>query len=156
VHPDVCRFVDVQNGAHEWCAHIESSATDAVVGKVLCTCAALAIAKEVITTQASGAEIRHKAAEPLELLDQWIDSPTQERTERICDLLYDDKQAWSDDLDPYGVVWWSLRVAMSSVGNFEAGWALETLCSAANEAGFDDETVREIARSALFARVESA
>lgn len=153
LHPNVCRFIDEPNGT--WCAHIENSASDAIIGKVLCTCAASAIAKEVLSKQISDEAIYRKAAEPLELLNQWIDSPSQERSDRICDLLYGENQAWCQEVDPFGVIWWSLRVAMSSVGNFEAGWALETVCSAARKAGFDDNSLRHIARLALLSRLKS-
>lgn len=152
LHPNVCQFLDEPKVVHEWCDHIENSPADAVVGKVLCTCAALGIAKEVLSTQISDTERRLKASEPLVLLEQWIDSPTEERSEKIRALLYDEKQAWSDDFDPYGVVWWSLRVAMSSVGNYEAGWTLETVCTAASKTGFDDNTLRAIAKRALLSR----
>jgi hypothetical protein len=156
MHPNVCQLVDEAKSVHDWCGHIENSPTDAIVGKVLCTCAALAIAKEVLATQICDVETRRKAAEPLVLLDQWIDSPTEDRSERIADLLHHEKQACSDDLDPYGVVWWTLRVSMSSVGNFEAGWALGTVCSAAQKSGFDDETLRLIAKRALQSRLRTA
>lgn len=152
-HPDVLPAIDTGSGSKQWCDAIETAPTDAVVGKVLCVCIALGIAGEVIATQIHDATNRSKAAEPLELLEEWIDSPTEERSQRICTLLYDENQEWPDNLDPHGVVWWTLRVAMSSVGNHEAGWALRTVCSAADKSGFDDEKVRSIARRSLLSRV---
>jgi hypothetical protein len=58
--------------------------------------------------------------------------------------------------DPHGVIAWARRTTTSSVGNFEAGWALETTCSAAVDAGFTLEQIRRIVAQDLLARLIEA
>jgi hypothetical protein len=128
----------------KWCAQLETSAEDAVVGKVLCVCAAAAIAKEVL---AADPEARPQG---VDLLVRWIDDPTDERFERISSLIFGEGEL--PDLDPHGVVSWALRAATSSVGNLEAGWALETVCSSAVSAGFSPEQLRVIVERNLLSR----
>src|SRR4051812_21599530 len=101
-----------------WCGRLETAATDATVGKVLCLCAAAAVAREVLATRPGATQ---QAADALELLGHWIDDPTEERFERICSLIFGNGELCN--FDPHGVVWWALRTATSSVGNYEAGWA---------------------------------
>jgi hypothetical protein len=133
----------------EWCGQLETSAEDAVVGKVLCVCAAAAVARAV---SAADSVVRPLAAEALDLLVRWIDDPTEERFERICSLIFDEKDPPDHNPDPHGVIAWALRTATSSVGNFEAGWALESTCSAAVDAGFTFEQIRRIVEQELLAR----
>jgi hypothetical protein len=88
----------------------------------------------------------------LDLLGRWIGDPTEDRFERIGALLFDERELWPDT-DPHGIVWWALRTATSSVGNYEAGWALNGVCRAAMAAGFKDETLREIVKNELISRL---
>lgn len=134
----------------DWCHRLESEASDAVVGKVLCVCAALAIAREVVGETPADPRV----AEALDLLERWIDDPTDERFDRICDTLFGDgAQA---EIGPHDVIWWALRTATSSVGNTEAGWALSSTCSAAEASGFAREQLRGLAERALQARRQEA
>src|SRR3712207_1975500 len=120
-HTRVAHVLSQPSTGLGWCGQLETAAADAVVGKVLCVCAAAAVARAVL---ASCPDTSPQAAIALELLVQWIDEPTDERFERICSIIFAEGEP--PDLDPHGVVWWVLRTATSSVGNYEAGWALES------------------------------
>lgn len=133
--------------ALEWCGQLEVAAADAVVGKILCVLAAAAVAREVSTTVPGD----NSEPETLNLLGAWIDDPTDERFELISALIFDEGQR-SAEFGPHGVIWWALRTATSSVGNYEAGWALETACSAAVMAGFSPERLRVIVEGELLSR----
>jgi hypothetical protein len=148
-HPRVEGVVSKPAAGLEWCGQLESSAEEAVVGKVLCVCAATAVARAVSVADPVG---RPLGAEALDLLVSWIDDPTEERFERICSLIFDDGEPPDYNPDPHGVIAWALRTATSSVGNFEAGWALETTCSAAVDAGFTLDQIRRIVEQELLAR----
>jgi hypothetical protein len=143
------RVFSQPSGNLGWCGQLETAAADAVVGKVLCVCAAAAVAREVL---AGDPGARPKGMEAVDLLVHWIDNPTDERFECICSLLCAEE---TPHLDPQGVLWWALRTATSSVGNFEGGWALEAVCSAAIDAGFSPEQVRGIVERELLARQRS-
>jgi len=132
--------------ADGWCDRLES-AGDALTGKVLCVCAAAAVARAVV---AACSNSPHRAAEALELLWRWIDEPTDERFDRICATIFPEGEP--PPLDPHGVVWWALRTATSSVGNGEAGWALASTCAAAEAAGFSPEQLRGLAEQELASR----
>src|SRR4051812_32202775 len=109
-HPDVAGVVAAPANDLGWCDRLETSPGDAVVGKVLCVCAAAAIAREVLMTLGGDA---WQADAAMELLGRWIDEPTHERFERICSLIFEEG---SPEFDPHGVVCWALRTATSSVG----------------------------------------
>jgi hypothetical protein len=124
-HPSVVRaFSDP-----DWCNLLENAAADAVTGKVLSVCAAYGIASEVVRVRNDPA-----GSEALVLLAEWIDDPTDERFDRICRSIFGE-----GELDE--VVWWSLRTATSSIGNYEAGWALEATSKVAEKAGWQPEVV---------------
>jgi hypothetical protein len=148
-HPRVEDAVSKPSTDLEWCGQLETSAEDAVVGKVLCVCAAAAVARAVL---AADPVARPLGVEAVDLLVDWIDDPTEERFERICSLIFDDREPPDHNPDPHGVIAWALRTATSSVGNFEAGWALETTCSAAVSAGFSPEQIRRIVEQELLSR----
>ncbi|NQT40206.1 MAG: hypothetical protein HQ581_22125 [Planctomycetes bacterium] len=152
MHPEVIHVLDELSGELGWCDQLESAPADAIVGKVLCVCAGMGIARTVLAAELK--DCLCKAAESLEVLSEWVDCPTDERFEHICALIFDEEQPLPDDLDPHGVVWWAIRVATSSVGNYEAGWALTSLCNAAMKVGFDNESLREIARRELLSRLD--
>ena len=103
---------------------------DPITGKVLCACAAMGIARGVMRDSKFNSQ---QATDALVLLQQWIDDPIDERFDRICSLLFG---VDAPVLDQFGVTGWSLRVATSSVGNYEAGWALSGTCEAALKAGY--------------------
>ena len=130
----------------EWWDRLDTAPEDAIVGKVLCVCAASAIARAVIAV----GDGMPRASDALELLDAWIDDPTEDRFEQICSLLFGDGEP--PDLSPHGVVRWALRTATSSVGNYEAGWALSGTCEAAELSGFSSEDLCKIAERAVLAR----
>lgn len=117
---------------------------------MLCVCAAAAVAREALTTL--GGDVREADA-ALELLGLWIDDPTDERFDRICSLIFEEG---SPEFDPHGVVWWALRTATSSVGNYEAGWALSGACTAATEAGLTPERLRSVVEQELMSRSHPA
>jgi hypothetical protein len=129
-----------------WCAQLESAA-DALTGKVLCVCAAVGVARAVVSACSDCPE---QAGAALDLLEGWIDDPTEERFDQICATIFPEGEL--PTLDPHGVVWWALRTATSSVGNGEAGWALASTCGAAETAGFTPELLRDVAEQELAAR----
>jgi hypothetical protein len=134
----------------DWCDRLEGAASDALVGKVLCVCAALGVARHVLGEPVADPQ----TAGALDLLDCWIDDPTEERFERIRGTIFGpDEPA---EIGPHGVGWWALRTATSSVGNSEAGWALGTVCSAAEAAGFTPEAARVVGERAVLARRQDA
>lgn len=147
-HPRVVNLLAESVADLEWCARLEDAPTDPVVGKVLCVCAAAAIAREVL---AAGSGVGPAAAAALALLSDWIDDPTEERLGRICGIIFPPNK--SPDLDPYGLVWWALRTATSTAEGYgEAGWALETTCSGALRAGYSPDQLRTIARHTALSR----
>jgi hypothetical protein len=147
-HPSVLAALAPPAGDDGWCDRLEDAAGDALTGKVLCVCAAAAVARAVL---AASPETPPQAAAALNLLWQWIDDPTRERFDRICATIF--AEGGPDALDPHGLVWWSLRTATSSVGNFEAGWALAAACGAAEGAGFTPEQMRRVAEQELLSRL---
>jgi hypothetical protein len=149
-HPGVARVLGEPAVGHVWCHQIEEAPTDCVVGKVLCVCAAKAVARAVLTAELPSLGASRQAILALELLESWIDDPTDERFDRICDLIFAEDSPL--DVGPYGVVWWALRTATSSVGNFEAGWALASTCGAVENTGFTPEQLRQIVNRELHSR----
>jgi hypothetical protein len=149
-HPAVAGVVAGPAHALGWCDRLEAAPEDAVVGKVLCVCAAAAVARAVLITLGGDAR---QADAALELLGRWIDDPTDQRFERICSLIFEEG---APEFDPHGVVWWALRTATSSVGNFEAGWAFGGACAAAVEAGFTPEQLRSLVEQELSSRSRPA
>ena len=147
-HPRVVRLLAEPADDLEWCVGLDHAPTDAVVGKVLCVCAAVAIAREVLTT---GSRIGPDAAVALTLLDEWIDDPTEERFDRICGLIFPPER--SPDFDPFGLVWWALRTATSTAEGYgEAGWALQSMCGGAVNTGFSPDALRAIAERSVLVR----
>ncbi len=78
-HPGVAAALATPARDLDWCDRLETAPQDATVGKVLCACAALAIARAVI---AAGGDTP-QATDALGLLDRWIDDPTDDRFEEI-------------------------------------------------------------------------
>src|SRR4051812_21771224 len=87
-NPDVLRLLEEPVTGLEWFDRIENAPTDATDGKVLCVCAAVAIAREVLAAQV-GLAGAHQASEAFDLVRRWIDEPTDERFDRICSLIFD-------------------------------------------------------------------
>ena len=129
-HPAVMNVLSGECTALNWCDQLETAASDPITGKVLCACAAMGIARGVMRDSKFNSQ---QATDALVLLQQWIDDPIDERFDRICSLLFG---VDAPVLDQFGVTGWSLRVATSSVGNYEAGWALSGTCEAALKAGY--------------------
>jgi len=69
---------------------------------------------------------------------------------RIPGILYRGEGAAG--ADRHGVAWWAMRTAASSVGYYEAGWALKAACGTATSAGLTQDAVREPARAGVMAR----
>lgn len=149
LHSGVARaFASPIQDIDRWCHNFENAPYDPVIGKVLCVCAASAIARAVLADQP---EQDAEATSALDLLDQWIDDPTDERFDQICAIISPEDEE-PPDLGPHGVGFWALRTATSSVGNYEAGWALSSTCGSAESAGVSNEQLRLIVERAVFAR----
>jgi hypothetical protein len=149
-HPGVAEVLAAPANDLEWCGRLENAPSEAIIGKVLCVCAAAAIAREVVEAHSAATPL---GIEALELLGRWIDDPTDERFERICALLFGEHKR--TDLDSFSIVGWALRTATSSVGNYEAGWAFEATCKTAVTAGFNPERLRQIAEREVLSRASS-
>ena len=149
VHPKVERVLAIPASDLGWCGQLETATTCATVGKVLCVCAAAAVAREIARRCGAGQSV----IDALDLLVLWIEDPTDERFESICSLIFDQG---GTEFDQCGVIWWTLRTATSSVGNFEAGWALEATCGAALDAGLTAEQLRMIVERELLSRSQPA
>jgi len=131
-----------------WAHELETSAENVTDGKVFCVCAALAIARYVHCSH----EAQPLAESSFTLLDEWIDDPSDARFDRICGLLFDDRDPRLEgELDE--ITWWALRVSAAAEGCFEAGWALEALCECAEELGFDPVTIQAHGLGAVKARL---
>src|SRR3954463_4013507 len=86
-HPAVAGVVGAPARDLGWCDRLETAPGDTIVGKVLCVCAAAAVAREVIMRL--GGDSRPADA-ALELLGRWIDDPSDERFDRICSLIFEE------------------------------------------------------------------
>jgi hypothetical protein len=117
-----------------------------VVGKVLCVCAASFIARLVLGGQ--GGDVS-QASDALELLDRWIDEPTDERFDRICEIIFEED--WPESA-ANNVAWWALRTATSAVGCAESAWALSGACDEASKAGLTLEQLLAAAEQAVASR----
>ena len=129
-NPSVIKLIDghAATSGRDWAEQLETLAGDAITGKVLCVCAGLAIARRCETSTMPADD------QALSVLQQWIDDPTDQRFERLSAWLIDDPPSRRDpEMAP--VTGWALRVATSSVGNYEAGFALAALCERAEAAG---------------------
>lgn len=146
-HPHIVAVFAGTSSGLDWCDRLDGAATS-VVSKVLCVCAATAIAREVLAREAA---FPPAARDALNLVEEWIDEPTDERFERICATIFPAESVPA--LDPYGVVWCALRTATSTAEGYgEAGWALRSTCSTALRAGLSADQLREIAARAVAAR----
>lgn len=147
-HPTVSHVFFTARTGFQWYDDLENAPTDPVVGKVLCVVAGVAIARAVLEKSFADHVALATSYELLDLADAWIDDPTDARFGRITDFLFGDETVWPNS-DPRNVVWAALRVATSSVGNYEAGWALGIVVGDANNATID---AKEIARRAVESR----
>lgn len=146
-HPHVAVVFAGTNSGLDWCDRLDGAATG-VISKVLCVCAATAVAREVLAREPV---VPAAARDALNLVEAWIDEPTAERFERICETIFPPESV--PPLDPHGVVWCALRTATSTAEGYgEAGWALRSTCSAAFRAGLSADQLREIAARAVATR----
>ena len=136
-------------GEGEWYDSLESAANDCVVGKVICVCAARAMACEALKQPG----IDPASAEALDLLGRWIDAPSDERFEGLRWRAYDDD---SPEFDSHGCVWWAIRTAMSAVGFTGASWALSSAFAAAEAAGLGRDQIRQAAFQEIAARMSGS
>lgn len=141
LHTRVKRLFNQSGSNLDWSDQLEAAPANVIVGKVLCVCAAAAIAREALGVRGGN------DAEALGLLDRWIDDPTDDRFERLRALVFGED---GDALE--STTWWALRTAMSTVGYYEAGWALEATCQEAEVAGIGLDRLREVAASGVLSR----
>lgn len=128
-----------------WPDELEKRASDIVTGKVLCVCAAAAIATDFLATKSA---VPESVREVIQLLTSWIDDPSEDRFDRICSIIFDE----SISLNSFETVWWALRTATSAVGCYEAAWALDTTCERAMESGINTDHIRGVAEMEIMAR----
>ena len=131
-----------------WEDQLETLASDSLTGKVLCVVAGAAIARSVVATEHQIHESFQEALEKLDLVERWIDDPTEERFEEMVEFLFG-YDCELPESGPWKIVWAALRVATSSIGNFEAGWALGLVTDDAAQTRVDAFAV---ARTALISR----
>jgi hypothetical protein len=145
-HPLVLSVFDNSNSSLLWCDDLEDSASDITTGKVLCVCASLAITLqfyEQSNPQAHGP----KAA--LTLVAEWIDDPTDELFESICNLIFADDAPNLGGNDAY---WWCLRTVTSCPGCKEAAWALNGVCEAVLSEKLTLRDLLQLAKADILAR----
>ncbi len=149
-NPLIVELIDgATKGSEAWFERLECEAESALHGKVLCVCAGAVIARRALVAE-PGSPLSEQA---LALLEGWIDEPTEARFAHIAALLFgDDGGGPQPELDE--IAWWALRVATSSVGNFEAGWALGALCDVALNRGLAFEEVRTHGLAAVRERLK--
>ncbi|MCB9687403.1 MAG: hypothetical protein H6738_03855 [Alphaproteobacteria bacterium] len=111
----------------DWCADLESSAEDAVVGKVLCTGAAVAMARVVIGSSDPSGELDRCLA----AVERWVDDPSESNFSALLSA----RDVCDTDTPDASAVWWAIRTALCSVGNREAEWALSSVADAMERAG---------------------
>ncbi len=134
-HPGTARLLDSLQShvdIHDWPHAIENDASDAIIGKVLAVVAGIGIA--------STTHLSRQAQEAIAVVNGWVDSPTEEAFHRVC-AIHDDP---SLRMPAYVA-----RIAMSSVGNYEAGHFLGTVVIKAREAGLSEKAIIEAVLSAL-------
>jgi hypothetical protein len=148
-HPSITAVLAEQADDGKWCDRLETAATDAVVGKVLCVCAALAVAREVLENHVGA--VHPDALAALDLVEQWVGDPTVEQFDRICATIFTGDRL--GQADPHGVVWGALRTVTSSVGNYEAAWTLASTADAAIRAGLTPERIKAAARRGVMERM---
>ena len=57
--------------------------------------------------------------EAVDLLVNWIDDPTEERFERICSLIFDDREPPDHNPDPHGVIAWALFLVIKAMNRMK-------------------------------------
>ncbi len=85
----------------------------------------------------------------LDLADAWVDDPSDDGFDQIAEFLFEDTREWPDTAHPLKVVWDALRIATSTVGNYEAAWALSIVVDDATKTNLD---AAGIARAAVESR----
>jgi hypothetical protein len=128
-----------------WCASLEQLVVDPIVGKVLCVCASIGIAHSVVTRAGS----KHLLP-VLSLLNAWVDQPSDHHFRELEQFLASFEPLPEDSAAE--TIWWALRSATCTVGNFEAEWALHSACSAAARAGLSPREISEAAAAELRGR----
>jgi hypothetical protein len=129
-----------------WRHRLEKSADDPLVGKLLCVCAAIGIARTVFPPESPS-----DARAALEILESWVDNPTTDSFGILCRLIFDDTVGNTGN-DLPEAVWWAIRTATSSVGNYEASWALSGAWDAAVRAGASSALLGRAIQDALLSR----
>lgn len=149
-HPNVAGVLAEPAVDEKWCDRLETAATDLVVGKVLCVCAAAAITREVLAGY--GSEVHPDALAAIDLVEQWVDDPNVERFDRICATIFKGERL--GHADPHGAVWYALRTSTSTADGYrEAAWALAATGDAAIRAGLTPERIKAAARRGVMARM---
>ena len=138
-NPEILRIFE-DDVSDDWYDELEAKPKSALLGKVLCCCASIAIAQAVIEKLYQNHKAYEEARLLLELGRDWINSPTEERFSKITKFLFEDVQNWLED-DPREVTWAALRVLTSSVGNYEAGYELSCLTDYADDANINSVEV---------------
>jgi hypothetical protein len=151
-YPSVLKvFSEAENqSSREWYDQLETAA-DCLTGKVLCVCAGIALARTVIEKKFIDHKETQEANELLDELDKWIDYPTDERNDYIAKFLFEDQLDYTEDT-PLETVWSALRIATSSLGNYEAGYQLGYVVDEAEEQKLDAVT---IAKQAIQSRIKN-
>jgi|GEM_PF-5005052 len=128
-----------------------ADARDAVVGKVLHVCAAASISSAYLRESKEKTSSRDRAA--IDLLEAWIDAPSEARSRSICELLFTDGDALPVQ-ELAAPVWWALRTSTAHLdGCGEVEWAFEGLCESMLELGFTEDEVRSSCLEGLRSRL---
>lgn len=147
--PGVYAAFDV-SGDLDWCDSLEDAPEDAVDGKVACTVAALGVVESVLekTGELNRADVQMARA----TLRTWIGTGSDDAADQVFALAFSGDE--EEPPTPRGrelpeVLSWALRCATSSVGNYEAGWALRGCAQRALDLGLTPQALKEAARREL-------
>jgi hypothetical protein len=136
-NPRVTSVFSSSHSKSHWYDDLENAPEDPIIGKVLCVVVGVAIARVVIAKVYPNDGRLNEAVALLDLAEAWVDNPTDDRFAQITEFLFKDHHEWHEGSDPFKVVWGALRIATSSVGNYEAGWALSCVVDDAIGVGLD-------------------
>jgi hypothetical protein len=153
-YPEVISLLDRPSENSAWWDDLER-ACDPIGCKVLSVIAAASIARDSLAN-ASEHERHIEDSRALDLVEAWIDDPTDERSERICVMIFGEERDAAKRADLSRVVWWTLRTATASVDAPEASWALQSLCQNLAETGIAEAWLREVGLNGIRKRMRDA
>jgi hypothetical protein len=124
-------------------------------GITLLACSVLSIVREAIAEKSISSikSIKDNDLKALALVDLWIDKPSDNHFDKICETLFAtvDNDVALVELSP--VVWWALRCSASHPeGGGETHWALEAFLEEMTVLGFTHDWLAAACRKGILSR----